>query len=107
MINCDSTTEFYGVSNAVAQKLHCVVCAGQNIASSDAAFAQNVRADICQYAHEGLNETEITTKIVADYGENINPTNMQSFDMLGLNIALLALMIFGLVIIKRITNNGK
>ncbi len=102
MAHCDSTTEFYEVANVVAQKLHCVVCSGQNIASSDAEFAKNVRFDICQYAKEGLGEAEITSKIVADYGADLSTTNVQSDSMQGLNIMLLALLGMGGIIVRRI-----
>jgi cytochrome c-type biogenesis protein CcmH/NrfF len=101
-MNCDSTTKFYDVANAVAQKLNCVVCAGQNIASSDATFAVNVRSDICDYAISGMNEAQITTQIMQDYGANLAMTDAQSKEMLGLNMVLLCLLLAGVAVIWRI-----
>jgi cytochrome c-type biogenesis protein CcmH/NrfF len=102
-MNCDSTTKFYDIAHMVASKLNCVVCSGQNIASSDAIFAVNVRSDICEYAMSGMNEAQITAQILQDYGDNLAIKDAKSPEMMGLNIALLCLLLVGLVAIWRIT----
>lgn len=100
-IVCDSTTKYYKITNEIAQELHCIVCSGQNIASSDALFAKNVRTDICEYAHQNMTKQEIIEQIVSDYGENLKLKNIESSEMQWLNIAFFAFAITGAFLINR------
>jgi cytochrome c-type biogenesis protein CcmH/NrfF len=102
MQRCDSETKYFKVVNNVAEQLHCSVCSGQNIASSDATFARNVRLDICNYAHQGLNEADILRSILNDYGEGLKMQNATAPQMQYLNIALLLILLFSAVCLKRL-----
>jgi cytochrome c-type biogenesis protein CcmH/NrfF len=102
MQQCDSSTPYFAIVNNVASRLHCSVCSGQNIASSDATFARNVRTDICAYAYDGMSEDAIMQNILADYGEGIKLQTANAPEMQYLNIALLLILVFSAVIGRKI-----
>lgn len=52
-------------------QFHCMVCAGQSLAESDAKLAVNMRAQIKRMLAEGKSDAEIRDYFVARYGEGI------------------------------------
>lgn len=52
-------------------QFHCMVCAGQSLAESDAKLAINMRAKIRKLVAEGKKDAEIKEYFVARYSEDI------------------------------------
>lgn len=53
------------------QELRCPKCQNQNLADSNAPIAEDLRRELHTQLHEGLNDEEIVTFMVARYGEFI------------------------------------
>lgn len=55
----------------LARSFRCLVCQNQNVADSDAAFAQLIRDQISMMIVNGYDDETITATLVSQYGEKI------------------------------------
>jgi cytochrome c-type biogenesis protein CcmH/NrfF len=68
---CDATTPYYATYKQLISQLRCPVCGGQRIDSSQAAFAEAVKRDSCDYVQAAMSQSEIIAKLEQDYGQSL------------------------------------
>ena len=96
--------------NAVAQQLMCPVCAGQTVAESDSALAQQMKAIIRQKLQAGESPREILAYFVGQFGEGVlaepRPAGVSLLLYAAPPLALLAAAAIALRFIRRARTGG-
>ncbi|HAQ36617.1 MAG: cytochrome C biogenesis protein CcdA [Maricaulis sp.] len=58
-------------ARALMQEIRCVVCAGQSIADSDAALAEDMRGFVIERVAAGETSREVRAALAARYGDEV------------------------------------
>ncbi|MFL0802904.1 MAG: cytochrome c-type biogenesis protein CcmH [Agarilytica sp.] len=87
-------------------ELRCPKCQNQNLIDSNSQISQDLRREVARLIHEGKNDEEIRTQMVALYGDFIlyRPPVQSNTVVLWLGpvvMMALGLLIFGFILIKR------
>lgn len=90
---CDATTIYYRPYKDIIGQLRCPVCDGQRIDSSNAAFAQSVKRDVCKYLVQGVAKEEVIAKVEADYGQSLKIQSFNDVATLPITMILIILII--------------
>ncbi len=98
---CDATTPYYQSYKTIISQLRCPVCGGQRIDSSNAAFAQSVKRDVCDYLVSGTAEHNIIAKVEEDYGQSLRIQSLGDASTLPVTLSVIALFALIMAMVLR------
>ncbi|MBI2755243.1 MAG: cytochrome c-type biogenesis protein CcmH [Chloroflexi bacterium] len=106
LLAAPASAQQVGLDDAVrriALQLQCPVCVGQTVAESNSGLAQDMRAVIRSKLEQGQSEREIMDAFVAAYGESVLSDPPKRGIGLGVWIAPVALLLFGIGVLFVLT----
>ena len=89
----------------LARSYRCLVCQNQNVADSDAAFAELIREEINHFVREDYSDAAIEEVLINKYGEKI--AMKPAFDQRTWLLWLAPFAFLGLPLFHRLRRQGK